>query len=139
MMRARRGSLFLRAVKWLPVLAFPFSVFFFEAWLQIQVFARDYESAVLKRKMREISSQINKLQEAVDELQTLKRISAKAPDLGLEPIQPGQIEVIRGPGLFGPKVNRDISTRSVLTVADAEPSSRPGWKHMAQGQRDGGP
>lgn len=139
MTRVRRGSLFLRAVKWLPVLAFPFSVFFFEAWLQIQVFARDYESAVLKRTMREIDSQINKLQETADELQTLKRISAKAPDLGLAPVEPGQIEIIRASRPVGPAGDAALSSRPFLTVADAEASGRSNWRPVPQGHRDGGP
>ncbi|GMU92278.1 MAG: hypothetical protein AMXMBFR4_13360 [Candidatus Hydrogenedentota bacterium] len=139
MTRARRGGLFLRAAKWLPVLAFPFSVFFFEAWLQIQIFARDYESAVLKRKMREIDFQINRLQETADELQTLKRISAKAPDLGLAPVEPGQIEIVRASRPMGPAGDAALSTRPFLTVADAEMSDRSDRKSIPQGRRDGGP
>lgn len=83
------------AVKWIPVLLVPFSAFFFETWLQLQIFERDYEAAELNRQIREINARIVGLEERADELVTLKKITEQAPDLGLVQPEPNQIEVVR--------------------------------------------
>ena len=92
--RPARGVL-SGALKWIPVLLVPFSAFFFETWLQLQIFERDYEAAELSRQIRETSARINGLEERADELMTLERITEQAPDLGLVQPEPSQIEVVR--------------------------------------------
>lgn len=92
--RPARGVL-IGAVKWIPVLLVPFSAFFFETWLQLQIFQRDYEAAELSRQIREINARIEGLEERADELMTLDRITEQAPDLGLVQPEPSQIEVVR--------------------------------------------
>jgi hypothetical protein len=83
------------AVKWIPVLLVPFTAFFFETWLQLQIFERDYEAAELSRQIRETNARIVGLEERGDELVTLKKITEQAPDLGLVQPEPNQIEVVR--------------------------------------------
>jgi len=83
------------ALKWVPVLFIPFSAFFFETWLQLQIFRRDYDAYELSRQIREINARIDALEERADELMTLERITEQAPDLGLVQPQPSQIEVVR--------------------------------------------
>ena len=92
--RPARGIL-AGTIKWLPALAIPFSAFFAETWLQLQIFHRDYEAAELTRQIRETGSRIEALEEQADELMTLERIAAQAPDLGLVQPEPSQIEIVR--------------------------------------------
>ncbi|MCC6488594.1 MAG: hypothetical protein IT364_13945 [Candidatus Hydrogenedentes bacterium] len=92
--RSARGVL-LGTIKWVPVLAIPFSAFFAETWLQLQIFRRDYEAAELSRQIKETGSRIEALEEQADELMTLERIAAQAPDLGLVQPEPSQIEIVR--------------------------------------------
>ncbi|MCL4694966.1 MAG: hypothetical protein KJ060_20940 [Candidatus Hydrogenedentes bacterium] len=92
--RPARGVL-VGAVLWMPILLVPFSAFFFETWLQLQIFERDYEAAELSREIRETNARIEGLEERADELMTLDRISEQAPDLGLVQPEPSQIEVVR--------------------------------------------
>lgn len=99
--RPARGVL-SGTLKWIPVLLIPFSAFFFETWLQLSIFRRDYEAYELSRQIRETNARIEALEERADELMTLDRITEQAPDLGLVQPQPSQIEVVRvnaGPGV----------------------------------------
>ncbi len=93
------------ALKWVPVLLIPFSAFFFETWLQLQIFKRDYEAAELSREIRETNQRIDGLEERADELMTLKRITEQAPDLGLVEPEPNQIAVVKVTP--GPEVTTD--------------------------------
>ncbi len=91
--RPARGVL-LGAIKWIPILLIPFSAFFFQTWLQLQIFHRDYEAAELLRQIKEVNLRIDTLEERADELMTIEKLSAQAPDLGLVQPEPSQIEVV---------------------------------------------
>ena len=93
----RRVAVFAGMVRWLPVVALPFCVLFFETWLQVHIYERGYAATELRRKIKDVSAHIDRLQERVDDLTALKRVGERAPDLGLAPIQPGQIEVVYAP------------------------------------------
>lgn len=104
----RRVAVFRGVVTWLPVVALPFGVFFFETWLQVRIYERGYDASELRREIRDVDAHIDRLQERVDELTALRRVSEHAPDLGLVPIEPEQVEVLyapshqeRAPGPFG--------------------------------------
>ena len=90
----RRVAVFWGLVKWLPVIALPFAVFFFETWLQVRIYERGYDASKLRREIKDVNAHVDRLQERIDELTALKRASERAPDLGLAPIQPGQVEVV---------------------------------------------
>lgn len=115
----RRVAVFWGMMKWLPVLAIPFSVFFFETWLQVRIIEHGYSATEIRRKMKDVNAHIGRLQERADELTALKRISERAPDLGLAPIQPGQVEIVYAP----PAPDRDAPVTgpaTPLAIANAD-------------------
>lgn len=115
----RRVAVFWSMMKWLPVLAIPFGVFFFETWLQVRIIEHGYSATDLRRKMKDVTAHIGRLQERADELTALKRISERAPDLGLTPIQPGQVEIVYAP----PAPDRDTPATgqsAPLAIANAD-------------------
>ncbi|MBM3289986.1 MAG: hypothetical protein FJY92_07525 [Candidatus Hydrogenedentes bacterium] len=124
----RRVSVFWGTVKWLPVVALPFSVFFFETWLQVRIYERGYEASTLRREIRDITAHVDRLQERVDELTALKRAGERAPDLGLSPIRPGQVEVVYAPPSSENAPIREV-TPETIAIANADVphgSTRPG-------------
>ena len=124
----RRVSVFWGAVKWLPVIALPFSVFFFETWLQVRTYERGYDASKLRREIKDVNAHVDRLQERIDELTALKRASERAPDLGLAPIQPGQVEVVFAPDAASEPIEMN-SPEGPIAIADADVShgaTRPG-------------
>ena len=119
----RRVAVFFGVVKWLPIVALPFGVFFFETWLQVRTYERGYAASELGRKIKDVSAHIDRLQERVDELTALKRVGKRAPDLGLTPIQPGQVEVLYAPPAVTPAPD---SFRSGAPIAIANADVRHG-------------
>lgn len=95
----RPGSLVWTALKWVPLLAAPFSVLLTEAWLRVQTLHMDYETVENRRQIKELTLEINKLEERADHLTAMKRVDKGASDLGLEPLKPDSIEVIYWEGL----------------------------------------
>ena len=120
----RRVSVLWGAIKWLPVVALPFGVFFFETWLQVRIYENDYATTNLKSKVREITSHIGRLQEHADDLMAIRRLSEKAPDLGLVPIEPGQVEVLYAPER-APAPAAPYALIEPITIADAKPAAVP--------------
>ncbi len=116
----RRVSVLVGAIKWLPVIAMPFGVFLFETWLQVLIYERDYETTELKNRIKDTTSHIGRLQEHADELMALKRVSEQAPDLGLAPIEPGQVEVLYLPEPPAQPVS-PLNFVETMTIADAAP------------------
>ena len=121
---SRRVSVLYGAIKWLPVVAVPFGVFFFETWLQVRIYENDYATTKLKAKVREITSHIGRLQEHSDDLLAIKRLSEKAPDLGLVPIEPGQVEVLYAPER-APAEPAPYVWDEPIAIADAAPVPAP--------------
>ncbi|MDZ4858884.1 MAG: hypothetical protein SGI88_07850 [Candidatus Hydrogenedentes bacterium] len=122
---SRRVAVFFGAIKWFPILAVPFGVFFFETWLQVCIYERDYAATELKSRIKEISSHIGRLQERADELMALKSVSEHVPDLGLVPIEPGQVEVLRAP-YTGDQIVSPYDFFGPMTIADAAPIRHTG-------------
>jgi hypothetical protein len=75
-------------------LLIPFSVFAAETWFQLQIFRGDYEVATMQQEARGIQQRVSILSERSDELGSMDRLSAKAPDLGLVQPEPDQVEVV---------------------------------------------
>lgn len=97
----RRVAVFWGAVKWLPVVTLPFGVFLFETWLQVRIYEKGYAASELRREIKDVNAHVDRLQERVDDLTALKRVSERAPDMGLVPIEPGQVEVLYAPPATG--------------------------------------
>ncbi|NUM56083.1 MAG: hypothetical protein HUU46_20780 [Candidatus Hydrogenedentes bacterium] len=115
----RRVAVFWGLVKWLPVVALPFGVFLFETWLQVRIYERGYDASQLRREIKDVNAHIDRLQERVDELTALKRVSERAPDLGLVPIEPGQVEVLYAPSTTERAPSPFLSIEPI-TIANAE-------------------
>jgi hypothetical protein len=90
----RPGSLILAALKWTPLLAVPFGVLLAESWLRVQTLHLDYKTVEFRRQIKELTLEINKLEERADQLVTMKRVEEKASDLALESLKPDRIELI---------------------------------------------
>ncbi len=81
-------------LKWLPVLILPFSVLFFETWLNVQTRVNDYELFELNQRMRELQRSLDALKVEEARLAAMDRIGVRAPDLGLVEPNPSQIKTI---------------------------------------------
>lgn len=113
----RRVAVLGGFLKWAPVLAIPFGVFLFETWLQVRIYENDYAASELKRKIKEITSHNDRLKQRADDLMAIRRVNEQAPDLGLVPIAPGQVEV-----LYVPQAAPErplVVDMEPLTIADA--------------------
>ena len=73
------------------LLIIPLSVFLFEAVLHLSIITLDYEERELKMVLNESTKHIEELKATVAELESLERIDAQAPQLGLVTPEPGQI------------------------------------------------
>ena len=81
-------------IKWLPVLAAPFSVLFADAWLNTQTWKNDYEYERLHRRMRALCAELDAVRVDEARLERIDRLDEMATDLGLVPADSGQIEVV---------------------------------------------
>jgi hypothetical protein len=96
-----RRSLYIRRkatlkgwLKWVAVLALPFSALAFDTWLNTETLRKDYETAEVNKRMKDLSATLDGLRLKQVGLETYDRIEIEAPDLGLVEPQPGQVQVI---------------------------------------------
>lgn len=89
----------------LPFLLLPFLVFSYQAWLHTEILANQYEANDLIVLIREAEAANQDLSGAMQELEGIKRIDAKAPDLGLVEPNPGQRVLI------APTSGREVLSR----------------------------
>ena len=97
-------------LKWLPVLAFPFSVLLVETWLNCQMRLNDYEVAELDQRRRQLRQALETLKVEEARLAAISRIGEKAPDLNLLEPNPSQIETI----YYEPKGQSPVSSHATL-------------------------
>jgi hypothetical protein len=88
--RNRRQSLF-GWIKWVPVIAAPFAVLFFEAWLNTQTRFVDYALVRVNNRIKEIESSLDRVRVEEARLQAFDRLEVEAPDLGLQAAAPEQV------------------------------------------------
>ena len=79
-------------IKWVPIVALPFAAVFAEVHWQLQIYANDYESGEIGKRIDELTDQISALEAAADGLKTMELIEARAPDMGFVEAEPHQIE-----------------------------------------------
>lgn len=90
MIRHRRGS--LRGWwKYLPFIAVPFAVLFFEVWHNTQILNNEYRKNTLRTAIRQSGARLDGLEDHAHELARMERVLERAPDLGLIPPNPGQV------------------------------------------------
>ncbi|MCC6143112.1 MAG: hypothetical protein IT368_04815 [Candidatus Hydrogenedentes bacterium] len=90
MKRMRRQSLF-GWIKWIPVIAVPFSVLFCEAWLNTQTRFVDYSLVRVNNRINEVKASLDRVRVEEARLQSFDRLAVEAPDLGLQPAAPEQV------------------------------------------------
>lgn len=72
-----------------------FLVLLFETWLHLTVLANDYRTSQISAQIQRIKTEREDLRVREADRESIAIINAKAPDLGLQTPQPGQIEVVR--------------------------------------------
>ena len=80
--------------RWIPVLLLPFSALFFDTWLNTEILKRDFRMANLNAELRRLRETLDMYRVHEAQLENLDRIEFEAPDLGLVPAEPRQIQVI---------------------------------------------
>jgi hypothetical protein len=119
---ARR--VFKGSLKWCVLLGILFAAFFSETWLQLQVYRNDYRSANLNREIKQIVQRIGLLQDKADELVTMERLNAKAPDLGLVQPNPQQIQVVFPPPAHQPGLTPQAPSYTIASLETETPTRR---------------
>jgi hypothetical protein len=84
-----------RVLLWSPLVALLFGPLMVETWLHLAVLQNDYELNELNRELTETDERIDALKTTIAELETLERINAQIPNLGLVEPQPEQIVTVR--------------------------------------------
>ena len=113
----------LRACRWLPMLAMPFSMIFAETWFQLQVYQNGYASVQLVKEISELEKGIEELTARAAGLNAKRRSELLAEELGMvEPIHK-QIEIVRVP--VDPSASPD-SPDVLLAQARARSTQSPG-------------
>lgn len=92
--RTRRAIPLAPLIKWAPLLILPFSVLFFETWLNVQMRRNDFELYDISKYTSQLQQEIEDLKVQEAQLGSLDRIGVKAPDLGLIEASPAQIETV---------------------------------------------
>ncbi|HNR29939.1 MAG TPA: hypothetical protein PKI11_03535 [Candidatus Hydrogenedentes bacterium] len=90
---ARRASLFGWIV-WAPLFAAPFTVAFYEVWLNTQTWRNDYKLIEISAEMKRLEERLHTLRVEEARLLPLEYLETRAPHLGLVEPQPSQIETI---------------------------------------------
>ena len=99
--------------KWLLVLALPFSAFFFDTWLNVEMLNRDYEIAEVNRRLQQLRASLDELRVETASLETMDRIEIQAPDLGLVEPEPSQIQIIYAAEPEGLRVDEPLPYANV--------------------------
>lgn len=122
--RTRRGGhVRIRWAKWSPFVLLPFSVLFIEAFLHTQILFNGYEINDLNKEIKVLTRSFEALRAEEANLETMDRIKAKAPELGLVKPEPGQIRVIRaraGPGRVGSELSYDMASLDPSADTDSK-------------------
>ncbi|HPO13049.1 MAG TPA: hypothetical protein PLI09_06355 [Candidatus Hydrogenedentes bacterium] len=96
--RHRQRAALYGWIKWIPVLGIPFSLMFFDAWLNIATRNNDYDFARLSNQVRTLTGELEKARAQKAENENLEDLAAKAPNLGLVEPGPNQIITMRWDG-----------------------------------------
>lgn len=110
-------------IKWAPVVAIPFSVLFFHAWLNVQILRADYVLRELSSKARELDDQLAHTDVAGSIHEAPEILAERAELLDFVPPGPGQREAIP----YDPAVLDRFPEDSVFEMArlDGAPDTAP--------------
>lgn len=96
--RQRRRAALYGWIKWMPVLAFPFSLMFFDAWLNIETRNNDYAVGRLSGQVRSLTGELEHMRVLRAQQENLGDLGAKAPNIGLVEPNPNQVVTVRWDG-----------------------------------------
>jgi len=96
--RQRQRAALYGWIKWMPVLAFPFSLMFFDAWLNIETRNNDYAVGRLSSQVRTLTSELEHVRVLRAQQENLGDLGAKAPNIGLVEPNPNQVVTVRWDG-----------------------------------------
>ncbi len=96
--RQRQRAALYGWIKWTPVLAFPFSLMFFDAWLNIETRNNDYAVGRLSSQVRSLTSELEHVRVLRAQQENLGDLGAKAPNIGLVEPNPNQVVTVRWDG-----------------------------------------
>lgn len=121
MKKMRRRALF-GWVWWAIVIAPVFGVLFFETWINAEIRRLDYHITRVERETRALESELDQLRVKEARLQSFNRLAQTAPDFGLRPANPDQIQTI----LYDPVNDQILDEIGGVLVAREEPARGPG-------------
>ena len=126
--RIERRSLLTGWIKWALLPAIPFSVFFFDAWLNVQVRNKDYELSQLNAVRRELNLELDSVHSKEARISGVEHLSEMAGILQLASPGPQQFKT----------VSYQESSRQIPVMNLAQgtaPSARPTSIDLVEVQR----
>lgn len=111
--RIERRSLVTGWIKWALLPAIPFSVFFFDAWLNIQVRHKDYELSQLNEVRRQLNEELDTVHAKEARLSGVEHLTEMASQLDLLPPSPQQFRSVSFP-----ETSRRIPVMSLASAPD---------------------
>jgi len=95
--RIERRSLLTGWIKWALLPAIPFCVFFFDAWLNVQVRSKDYEQSQLYEVRRRLNTELDMVRAKEAGLSGVEHLTEMAAQLELSPPSPQQFRTVSVP------------------------------------------
>lgn len=108
-------------VKWVPVVAIPFSILFFHTWLNIQILRADYVLRELDSEAREWSERLNNTGMAETIREDPNMLAEQAEQMAFVQPSPGQREMI----YYDPSIPLVPPADGDFTVAQLDGASQP--------------
>lgn len=123
-------------IKWSPVLAIPFSILFFHAWINIQILRADYTLRELDAEARELADRLNDTDVAKTIHEDPDALAAAADLMAFVDPRPGQREIIPYDPAQLPKHPDEASFAVArLDTPDSPepvaPETQPAWSDTA--------
>jgi len=81
-------------LKWIPILAMPFSVLFFDTYINVKVRINDYRMFSINKQRRALEQESCTLEAERAWHGSMSLIGERAPNLGLVEPNPSQIQVV---------------------------------------------
>lgn len=93
--RQRQQEALWAWVKWVPVIAIPFSALFVDVWLHAGVLEHDFELGRLDQRRETVEKELERLRVREAALRKLTRLEDQAPLMGMIPPAPTQVATLR--------------------------------------------
>lgn len=111
--RIERRSLLTGWIKWALLPAIPFCVFFFDAWLNVQVRNKDYELSQLNEVRRKLNTELDMMRAKEASLSGVEHLTEMAAQLELSSPSPQQFRSVSFP-----ETSRRIPVMNLATAPE---------------------